>query len=65
SAETAGLQRFDVITQINGNSITSILELRKFLYSDAAVGDTVEIEYYRDGEQKTAEVTLQAGETEQ
>ncbi|AVQ97968.1 serine protease [Oceanobacillus iheyensis] len=65
SAESAGLQRFDVITQINGNAITSILELRKFLYSDAAVGDTVEIEYYRDGEQKTAEVTLQAGETEQ
>ncbi|NAP00145.1 PDZ domain-containing protein, partial [Halomonas sp. MG34] len=50
---------------INGNAITSILELRTFLYSDAAVGDTVEIEYYRDGEQKTAEVTLQAGETEQ
>ncbi|WP_084157421.1 S1C family serine protease [Oceanobacillus manasiensis] len=65
SAESAGLQRFDVITQINGNAITSILELRKFLYSDAAVGDTVEIEYYRDGEQKTAKVTLQAGETEQ
>ncbi|WP_404457489.1 S1C family serine protease [Oceanobacillus kapialis] len=63
SAEAAGLQRFDVITKINGNAITSILELRKFLYSDAAVGDTVEIEYYRDGEKQTANVTLQAGDS--
>ncbi|WP_200411635.1 S1C family serine protease [Virgibacillus salexigens] len=62
AASEAGLEQFDVITKINGNEITSILELRQFLYSDASVGETVEIEYYRDGEKQTTELTLQAQE---
>ncbi|WP_240508035.1 S1C family serine protease [Virgibacillus indicus] len=62
SADTAGLQQFDVITKINGNEITSILELRKYLYSETKIGDTIEIEFYRDGKAQTAELQLQARE---
>ncbi|GAA0421147.1 PDZ domain-containing protein [Agaribacter marinus] len=62
AADKAGLQQFDVITKINGNEITSILELRQFLYSDATVGEKVEIEYYRGGKKQTVELTLQAQE---
>lgn len=62
SADSAGLQQFDVITKINGNEITSILELRKYLYSETQIGDTIEIEYYRDGKAQTADLQLQARE---
>jgi serine protease Do len=59
-AAKAGLQKFDVITKINGKEVTSILELRKLLYSEASIGDKVEIEYYRDGKKKTTNITLEA-----
>ncbi|PAV30640.1 serine protease [Virgibacillus profundi] len=62
SADAAGLQQFDVITKINGNEITSILELRKYLYSETAIGETIEIEFYRDGKIQTADLELQARE---
>ncbi|WP_239984673.1 S1C family serine protease [Lentibacillus sediminis] len=65
SAEAAGLQQFDVITQINGNPITSILELRQFLYQEATIGETVEIEYYRDGNQQTVDLQLQPREEQE
>jgi serine protease Do len=60
AADEAGLQQFDVITTINGQEVTSILELRRFLYSDASIGETVEIEFYRDGNLETTDLTLQA-----
>lgn len=59
-AAKAGLQKFDIITKINGKEVTSILELRKLLYSEASIGDKVEIEYYRDGKKKTTSITLEA-----
>jgi len=60
AADEAGLQQFDVITEINGQEITTILELRRFLYSDASIGEAVEIELYRDGNVENVELTLQA-----
>ncbi|MBP1968621.1 serine protease Do [Virgibacillus natechei] len=65
-ADEANLQQFDVITEIDGEEITSILDLRQNLYSDDNnIGDTVEIEYYRDGNQETATLELQGEENEQ
>ncbi|SDR05329.1 S1C family serine protease [Virgibacillus salinus] len=49
-ASQAELQQFDVITKINGNKITSILDLRKYLYNETKIGESVELEIYRDGE---------------
>ncbi|AIF42357.1 S1C family serine protease [Virgibacillus sp. SK37] len=61
-AAKAGLQQFDVITEINDNKITSLLELRKFLYSDASIGEEVQVKFYRDGKLEKTEVTLTAKE---
>ncbi|MFD2044331.1 S1C family serine protease [Ornithinibacillus salinisoli] len=62
-ADQAGLKQFDVITKINGENVTSILELRKYMYSETAVGDTVMLEIYRDGEKHDIELTLTDRET--
>ncbi|AXI08003.1 serine protease [Oceanobacillus zhaokaii] len=58
-ADEAGLQQFDVITKINGQEVTSILELRKYLYSETSIGDSIDIEYIRDGEVQTATLVLE------
>jgi serine protease Do len=58
-ADEAGLQQFDIITKINGQDITSIVELRKYLYSEANIGEDLEVEYIRDGERQTTNLKLQ------
>lgn len=63
-ADKAGLQQFDVITKINGNEVTSILELRKYLYTETAVGDMIEVEYIRDGKRHTTELQLAENQDE-
>jgi serine protease Do len=62
-ADVAGLQQFDVIININGEPVTSIMELRQSLYSDSALGETIEIEYVRDGNIESAELVLEEFET--
>lgn len=57
-ADRAGLKQFDVITKIDGNEVTSILELRKYLYSKN-VGDKVKLEYVRDGEFHKTDLKLE------
>ena len=58
-ADQAGLQQFDVITKINDNEVTSILELRKYLYSDTSIGEEIKIEYIRDGKTATTKLVLE------
>ncbi len=58
-ADDAGLQQFDVITKINGQEVTTILELRKYLYSETKIGDNIEVEYIRDGERHTTTLVLE------
>ncbi|MUK89759.1 PDZ domain-containing protein [Ornithinibacillus sp. L9] len=57
-ADQAGLQQFDVITKINDKEVTSILELRKYMYSQTTIGDTVTLEIYRNGEKHDIELKL-------
>lgn len=57
-AEQAGLKQFDVITKINNQNVTSILELRKYMYSETTVGESVTLEIYRKGEKQTVELEL-------
>ena len=56
-ADDAGLQPDDIIVAVDGREITSMSDLvvaiRRF-----QPGDTVEITYLRDGQQRTVEVTL-------
>lgn len=57
-AAKAGLQQFDVITKINGEEVNSILDLRVYMYKETEVGDTLTIEYVRNGELESSELTL-------
>lgn len=57
-AAKAGLKQFDVISKINDQKITSILDLRKYLYSKTEIGDKVTMEVYRNGEPQKIELTL-------
>lgn len=57
-ADQAGLQQFDVITKINGQEITSALDLRSYLYAETGIGDTIKIEIYRDGKPQQIDLTL-------
>lgn len=57
-AKDAGLKYNDVITKLDGNSVASTMELRKYLYGSKHIGDELEITYYRGGKEKTVTCTL-------
>lgn len=58
-ADHAGLEQADVITKIDGNEVHSLLDLRKYLYSETGVGEEVTIEFIRKGEVKTTKLELE------
>ncbi|MFI9624355.1 S1C family serine protease [Streptomyces sp. NPDC052042] len=57
AAEKAGLQPGDIITKIDDTSITTITSLSEALASDKP-GQNVTVTYLRDGQERTARVTL-------
>ncbi|SFB04741.1 serine protease Do [Lentibacillus halodurans] len=57
-ADDANLQQFDVVTKINGNNVTSLVDLRQYLYNEAEIGGTIELEVYRNGEAQTVTLDL-------
>jgi serine protease Do len=56
-AGKAGLRAGDIIVGLDGEPIESISELTR-LVADIPPGETVEVEFYRDGERRRADVTL-------
>jgi len=56
-ADVAGLQRYDVIVEMDGEKIENIIELRKHLYNEKEVGDSLTIKVYRAGQ--LMEMTLE------
>jgi putative serine protease PepD len=58
-AATAGLRADDVITKINGDEATSNIQLQELTLTKKP-GDTVSIDYTRDGKSATTTVTLAA-----
>ena len=48
----------DVITEFDGQKITSTLDLRKYLYDQKKIGDTIEVTFYRDGKAEKVSVKL-------
>ena len=58
-ADKAGLQRGDVITAIDGTSVSNVREIRDAL-QDKAAGDTVTVSITRDGNAQDVTVTLEA-----
>lgn len=55
-AAKAGLKVNDVIVGIDGNEIKNVTELRKYLYSKVTPGNSVKIDFYRDGKKQTVTV---------
>ena len=56
-AADAGLKDGDVITEINGEKVSTTSEFKYELYKHS-VGDTIEVTYIRDGKEKKTNVTL-------
>lgn len=57
-AEAGGLKLNDVIVRLDDTDMTSTLDLRKYLYEEKKVGETMEVVFYRDGKRMTSSVTL-------
>ncbi|MCC3359009.1 S1C family serine protease [Bacillus sp. REN16] len=56
-ASQAGLRELDVIVELDGEKIASVVELRKHLYKKS-VGDKMEVIFYRAGEKQKATIQL-------
>jgi len=57
SAANAGLKSYDIITKFDGNDVTSVQEITKYLRQHN-VGDKVKIEIYRDNKKMELEITF-------
>ena len=58
-ASNAGLEPADVIVSFAGESTPNSVTLRQTLYT-TEVGETVEVEFYRDGEPRVAQLEMEA-----
>ena len=61
AAEEAGLQKGDIITEIEGKKVKSLSQMMHLIKANAA-GETITIQYIRDGETKETQATLKASE---
>lgn len=57
-AQKAGLKELDVIVELDDKEIVDLIDLRKHLYNEKKIGDSMEVKYYRNGKLETAELTL-------
>lgn len=57
AAANAGLQQYDIITAMDGVEINDLVTLRQLLYQHN-VGDTIELEIIRNGQNQTVSVKL-------
>lgn len=57
-ADKAGLKEFDVIVELDGEATPDVPSLRKHLYAEKKIGDTMKVKYYRNGKAQTTEMTL-------
>lgn len=58
-ADRAGLAAYDVIVALDGEPVETLLQLRQYLYYDKSVGDSMEVDFYRNGTLETITMTLE------
>lgn len=58
AAAEAGVKEGDVITELNGNGVADVADLRRQLYGDLKVGDKIDLTIFRDGKEMTVSLTL-------
>lgn len=57
-AAVAGLEQYDVIVALDGVEIKDALDLRKHLYNQKSIGDTMEVTFYRQGNKEKVTMKL-------
>ncbi|MFC4736249.1 S1C family serine protease [Bacillus daqingensis] len=57
-AQEAGMEEGDVIVELDGEEIRDANELRRYLYTEVEIGDTMEVTFYRNGELQSTDITL-------
>lgn len=57
-ADQAGLERLDVITEVDGKEVLNMIDLRKILYQEKKVGDKLKVTFYRDSKKQTTTIKL-------
>ncbi|MHC8514922.1 S1C family serine protease [Sporosarcina sp. ITBMC105] len=62
-AEAAGVERYDVIVEMDGEKIEDMVNLRKHLYNKKEVGDQMTMKVYREGKLIEIEMELKDGNT--
>jgi serine protease Do len=58
AADRAGMEAYDVIVEMDGKKIENAIDLRKHLYNEKEVGDTLKIKVYRKGKLQELNLTL-------
>lgn len=56
-AKSAGIEKGDIITKIEGNEVTTVAELNRIKYN-YKIGDTITLTILRNGQEKEVKVTL-------
>ena len=59
-AAQAGIEKYDIITKLNGEDVKDVAAVRKYLFEKSKIGDTVKVTYYRNGKENTTSVVVQA-----
>lgn len=59
SAQKAGVKKSDIITAVNGNTVTSVNDINAYK-AQLDVGDTMSLSVYRDGQEIVIDVVLEA-----
>ena len=57
-ASQAGLKELDVIVEMDGVKIETVIDLRKHLYNKKKIGEQMRIEFYRNGKREEATMKL-------
>ncbi|WP_019415726.1 S1C family serine protease [Paenisporosarcina sp. TG20] len=57
-ADVAGLKKYDVIVEMDGEKIENMIELRKHLYNEKEVGEDLTVKIYRGGELMESKLIL-------
>lgn len=63
AAAKAGLELEDILVSIEGEAISDSTNLRKYLYTEASIGEEVEIELYRKGVLMKVQVILTSNQS--
>lgn len=57
-AAVAGLKELDVIVELDGKPVSDVLELRKHLYIEKEIGETMDVTFYREGKKLKTQMKL-------